>query len=212
MASPFELRLQLGLQARVLERQPRCGAGRGDQRRVVLKRRVVGERSYTGELQHGPAVALGRRHGLSATVDEGVRPGKPVRKLERRIAERSGQRVLHESGRGDVAELDDEISDPGPLERRPQHADEEGDWSAMYTSFIQSTALELPTSRKSCATASAATMSTGGPAQRIGFRARRAGGVAASQRSTTSKMITAMSGIASAARTSFVEGKISLTT
>jgi hypothetical protein len=64
---------------------------------------------------------------LPARVDVHALLGKPERKLERRIAERSGQRFPHEARRRDVAELDDEISDPSPLERRPQHADEEGE-------------------------------------------------------------------------------------
>ena len=89
--------LQLGLQARVLEREARGGADGLEELGLVRERRVVDERGDAPPvvLEHGDGASLASRHveRAPAGIDVALVCGQPERELEGRVGERARDRV-----------------------------------------------------------------------------------------------------------------------
>ena len=124
-----ELRAEVGLQARVLERQP---GGRGDE---VDRVGLLGEGRIVDEGGDASAVALDRRHGAvgrrvrlvdlaSLLVHPALAVAEPVDDLERRVVERLGDRVAE---RHAGVEREEEPGRRGAVEAAAQHAGQERD-------------------------------------------------------------------------------------
>ena len=126
-----ELGAQLGLEARVLERERRGGADRLDELGVVEQRGVVDERgepvALVLEHRDGAAGLLGEDELASVGVDVASRLGEPEGELERGVAERARDRVPHLARLPRGAELDHQPGDPRPVHPRPQQTHEERD-------------------------------------------------------------------------------------
>ena len=126
-----ELGAELRLQARVLEREARGGADRLEELGLVQERRVVDERGDASAvmLEHGDRTSFARGHveRAPARIDVALVRGQPESELERRIAERAGDRVADVVGSRERAELHDQIGDTGALQAGAQEADEERD-------------------------------------------------------------------------------------
>ena len=126
-----ELGAQLRLQARVLEREARGRADGLEQRGLVEERRVVDERGDPPAvvLEHGDGAPVARAHveRAPAGIDVALVRRQPESELERRVAERAGDRVADILGSRGRTEPHDQIGDTGTLQAGAQEADEEGD-------------------------------------------------------------------------------------
>ena len=92
-----ELGAELGLKARVLEREARGGADGLEELGLVLERRIVDERGDAPPvvLEHGDGASFASRtvERAPARIHVALVRGQPERELERRIAERARDRV-----------------------------------------------------------------------------------------------------------------------
>ena len=124
-------RAQLGLQARVLQREPRRRGHRLEQLGVLEQRRVVdqgGERLVVVvQYRDAPARVVGQHDGRTVGVDVTLAVGQPERELQRRVAERTGEQIAQRGGPGRGPELDHEVRDHRPVLARAQHADHHAD-------------------------------------------------------------------------------------
>ena len=126
-----ELGAELRLQARVLEREARGGGDGLEEFGLVQERRVVDEGGDTSAvvLEDGDGASFARGHveRAPAGIDVALVRGQPESELERRIAERTGDRVADVVGSRERAELHDQIGDTGALQAGAQETDEERD-------------------------------------------------------------------------------------
>ncbi len=126
-------RAEVGLEACVLERDA-CGCGdRVEQLGLVSERRVVDESRDRGSLPFDERdrthpVVWWERHRLAVEVGVAVEVGQPVREGERRIPERTRER-LPEAARCRIgAEVEDELTDTGPQQARVEQPEQEDEW------------------------------------------------------------------------------------
>ena len=124
-----ELGAQLGLQARVLEREARCCADGLDELGLVEERRVVNQsrEALSVVLEHGhrpPGLAF-QVERVSVGVDVAPVLREPEGELERRVAERSRDRVADLRGRRQRSKLDDQLGHGRAVQSRAQKAGEE---------------------------------------------------------------------------------------
>ena len=126
-----ELGAQLGLQARVLEREARCCAHRLDELGIVEERRVMDEscEALPVVLEHRDgARGLGLRdERVSVGIDVALLLGQPESELERGIAERARDRVTNLRGSRQRPELDHQLGHGRAVQPRAQEAGEEGE-------------------------------------------------------------------------------------
>ena len=113
----LEVRLLLGLQAAVLERDPGGRTHRSEQLGLILQRRVVQQRSHVravavDQRRRPPA----RRSGSSTAPAIEIRPalelGQPVRERQRRIAKGARERIAQIGRRRVGAQLDERVARP----------------------------------------------------------------------------------------------------
>ena len=113
-AQLVELRPHLGLQACVRGREPRCRGESVRQTGIVEHGRVVHQhRDRLAVSLHGRDLTVRplRRQRERPSLRVDVALAEPVADLERRIAERPGERVAQRSG-ARLAQVDDEVGDP----------------------------------------------------------------------------------------------------
>ncbi len=122
---------ELGLEPRVLERDPGRGGRRGEQLGLVVERGVVDQGrdalAVVVDQRRRAAVRVRDLDRMSVKVGVAFEVGEPVGKGERRVAERPGQRTLECSGRRILGQLDHQVADRGARQPLPHEADEEGD-------------------------------------------------------------------------------------
>ena len=126
-----ELGAQLGLEARVLEREARGGTDRLEELGLVQERRVVNKscEALPVVLEHRDgARGLGLRdERVSVGIDVALVVGQPEGELERGIAERARDRVTNLRGSRQRPELDHELGHGRAVQPRTQEAGEEGE-------------------------------------------------------------------------------------
>ena len=143
-AQLFELGTQLGVQAFVLEREPRGRPGCFEQRLLVGQVRVVHDRGeLIADQGHRSAGRLGDLDLAPLLVDPGAAVGEPECELERRVADRSCERVADAAGL-DVPELDDEVADGAASAPREEDADRESNRDATPDGAIEPEQCLLP--------------------------------------------------------------------
>ena len=124
-----ELGAQLGLEARVLERERGGGADRVDEPGVVEQRGVVDERGEPVALvlEHRDRAAGLLRRGEPASVGVDVAPGSGSQKASSSEGSPSARAIASRTSPGcDArAERDDQLRDPRPVHPRPQQTDKE---------------------------------------------------------------------------------------
>ena len=87
---------------------------RGDARAAALDERGHAARVLAGQLDR-----------LAVDADVGLVLGHPVGELERRVAQRAGERVAQRAGLGGLAQVDEQVADRRAREAGAQQADEE---------------------------------------------------------------------------------------
>ena len=125
-------RAQLGLQARVLQRELRGRGHRPEQLRVLEQRRVVDQRrerlvAVVAQHRDAAAVVVVERLRRARGVDVDAAVGQPVRQLQRGVAERAGEQGAQLLRTRLRAQLDHQVGDRRVVLARAQHADQDPD-------------------------------------------------------------------------------------
>ena len=124
-AQIVEAGVQLDGQSAVLEGDGRRGGDRGEQLGLVVQRRIVDQGRdvhprTVDRRRHTPGVRLGQLDLPAVRVDVGAELGQPVDELERRIADRPGERLPELQRARVVPESYDEVGDRDPRQTRPR--------------------------------------------------------------------------------------------
>ena len=127
-----QARPELGLQALILQRQARGGAHGPHELGVVLQHRIVQQRRdrlsvALDEGRTASAVLVWELDRDAVAVDVTLLGREPERQLERRVAERSRERLAQADGCAGLAQLDHEPRDLPRASRR---------WTNTYSTAI----------------------------------------------------------------------------
>ena len=188
----LEPRLQLGLQARVLERDRGGRADRIEQLRLVVQRRVVDQRRHGApsrsiSVTRSAGLGLGQLHRVAVEIGPALELRQPVGERQRRVAQRSGERFCGDPvGARSARRRTSRSPTPDAREARVQQPDQERErrepddheghpadrleCGQIRTPPATSSAASITSASANESTNSATTAAAGGPTCRGGGR------------------------------------------